>query len=287
MAGLRHDTEGVTVAMGLVRRLIEEGVREVDRDAIKELVAAGGLGGAPRYSTLVVQEIAESPLAALASASVDWVELFDGEIPDTRRRTKEPDDWEQVMRPDLRAAITRIMATRDLSEIRLEGAYRLASAFLLGFEISERSGVSLCMPYLGGDWSSSAEREGLRTEVDIREIGQGNELAVAIAVSASLVDDVERQVAENELPISRCLVISPVDGPGRDSIPGPGAARSFAESCVDICRETAAGVDRLHLFLATPRPLAMMLGRVWNRLPPTLVYADLNPGYGPTYLVET
>jgi SMODS-associated and fused to various effectors sensor domain len=170
----------------------------------------------------------------------------------------------------------------------VEGAFRLASSFILGFELNERTDVELVMPYAGGDWRSSAEREAASVDVSYREIAQGSDLAVAVGISAPLGDDVEYYLRDSELPVATLLEISPEGGASRESVSGPGHARSIVERVVDICREaTAAEVTALHLFLAGPRPLVTMLGRVWNRLPPTYVYADLNPGYGPTYLAES
>jgi hypothetical protein len=51
-------------------------------------------------------------------------------------------------------------------------------------------------------------------------------------------------------------------------------------------RDVARGAGRVHLFQSVPNGLALMLGHIWNRLPDTLLYADLNPGYVPTFAVR-
>lgn len=287
LAGLRGDPEAILIALAALRRLIEEGRRELDRDALQALVAEIGLQSAPAYSTLVIAEIAPSPLAALAPAHVDWVDLFPGETPDERRQTADPDAWEAVLRPDLRRATTELRQL-GLQRIRVEGAFRLPSAFITGFELSERSGVDLVLPFGAEEWGTDADPDPAPLTVHRREIGQGPDLAIAVAVSADLGDDVEAFIGTDRVPSTELLILTPEDGHGRHSVPGPGRARALAEQIVDLVRRhSAAGTPAVHLFLAVPRPLAVMLGRVWNRVPPTRVYADLNPGYAPTYLAHT
>jgi hypothetical protein len=49
------------------------------------------------------------------------------------------------------------------------------------------------------------------------------------------------------------------------------------------------GAQRPHLFLAIPHGLALLLGHLWDRMPPTLVYEDLGAGnaYQPAFLIPS
>ena len=49
------------------------------------------------------------------------------------------------------------------------------------------------------------------------------------------------------------------------------------------------GVRRLHLFLAASHGLALLLGHLWNRMPPTQLYVDLGAGngYQPAFLIPS
>ena len=44
---------------------------------------------------------------------------------------------------------------------------------------------------------------------------------------------------------------------------------------------------RIHLFLAGPQGAILLLGHLWDRMPPTQLYEDLGPskGYSPSYLI--
>jgi hypothetical protein len=45
---------------------------------------------------------------------------------------------------------------------------------------------------------------------------------------------------------------------------------------------------RLHLFIAAPMALALLLGHRWNRIVPTMVYEYLSaPGYEAAFLVNS
>jgi SMODS-associated and fused to various effectors sensor domain len=66
-------------------------------------------------------------------------------------------------------------------------------------------------------------------------------------------------------------------------------ATATAVGIRDLVRQLAREHDaqRLHLFLAVPHGLALLLGHLWDRMPPTLVYEDLGAGnaYQPAFLL--
>jgi SMODS-associated and fused to various effectors sensor domain len=57
----------------------------------------------------------------------------------------------------------------------------------------------------------------------------------------------------------------------------------------DLVRRLARehNARRLHLFLTVPHGLALLLGHIWDRMPPTLLYEDLGAGnaYQPAFLI--
>jgi hypothetical protein len=44
-------------------------------------------------------------------------------------------------------------------------------------------------------------------------------------------------------------------------------------------------VKRIHLFLAMPGGLALLLGHFWDRMPPTQTYEDLLAAYEKAFLI--
>jgi CBASS immunity sensor of nucleotide second messenger signals len=74
----------------------------------------------------------------------------------------------------------------------------------------------------------------------------------------------------------------PSEGAHNQSVAGPGQAVAYAQALRNAVRaqlETAPS-DPVHLFLAGPGGLALLLGHRWNRVAPITVYEDLGPGRG-------
>jgi hypothetical protein len=93
---------------------------------------------------------------------------------------------------------------------------------------------------------------------------------------------VTRYVAEQALPIRDLLILAPPGGPGPEVIgDGPAAAR-LAVGLRDAVRQKLEEqpVERIHLFIAAPGGLALLLGHRWNALRPTTVYEHLGSGAG-------
>ena len=94
---------------------------------------------------------------------------------------------------------------------------------------------------------------------------------------------------EKNLPVSKLLVYAPPGGGAKDkSVPDGSAANALAVGIRDHLRRRTRPVRRLHLFLATPRGLALLLGHRWNRLCQTVVYEDIkvDEGYQPAFTVQ-
>jgi SMODS-associated and fused to various effectors sensor domain len=64
-------------------------------------------------------------------------------------------------------------------------------------------------------------------------------------------------------------------------------AAGWARAARDQARNAArlAGARHIHLFIAAPQGIALMLGHHWNITPPTTVYEYTPPDYAPTLTV--
>ena len=127
------------------------------------------------------------------------------------------------------------------------------------------------------------------TSIDARVVsglGQGDDLAVALAVAAEPIEDVIAFARASELPVDAVARVALPGGPraariadGGDAV---GAVHGIRDATRRLLRETAA--RRIHLFLAAPAGLALLLGHRWNRIAPTVVYEDLGlDDYQPAY----
>lgn len=68
-------------------------------------------------------------------------------------------------------------------------------------------------------------------------------------------------------------------------MPSDGWAVAWVRSTREIARRRASdvGAHRIHLFMAAPAGVALMLGHHWNLMPPVTVYEQVPPTYVPTF----
>jgi hypothetical protein len=285
--GFRPDLAAVLAAIGALRELIRTGVRELDASGLRELAdKLHLLAGTPR-ATLLVQSLSPDPWPETATAAVDWVDLFEGDEPGSRRQLKDPAGWNDQLKPELVAAVDRIRRAR-LTDVDVQGTMRLATGLLVGVQLSEVAGFNVTRMAHDGEWSSHGRREAADVARELVEIGQGDELAVAMAVSQPIRDDVVTFIQANQLPVGRLVVYSPPGDANRQAVESPEAGLALAGSISSALRNDTR--DRrvgVHLFQSCPLPLAILVGHLWNRMPKTQLYEDLGPGggYAPAFTI--
>lgn len=285
MLGLKSDAAAVLAAVGALRGLIEEGRTSLDRAAVEGLVTAMGLPAAPPRATLLLQCLARDPWPDAATAAVDWVPLFDGDEPPLRRQLRDPDAWEHRLRPELRAAVASLQA-EGYDRVLVTGTYRLSVATLAGAELPRVAGFEVArMQGPTEEWSSAGGHAVVGLDQVERDLGDGEEVAIALAVSAQLADDVEAFCREHLGSVGRLIILAPQVGVGRRALPDADAARGLVEELVGAIRSVGRSAMLTHLFQAAPSGLSLLLGHAWNRMPETQLYDDLNSaaGYTPTF----
>ena len=87
--------------------------------------------------------------------------------------------------------------------------------------------------------------------------------------------DVQAFLLDRHIPVGRLVVLGPPAGPRDNAVAGPEQACALAVGLRNHARCAAHDHPRVHLFLATPMGLALLLGHRWNRVAPTIVYEDL------------
>ncbi|MDQ0938395.1 SAVED domain-containing protein [Streptomyces sp. V1I1] len=85
---------------------------------------------------------------------------------------------------------------------------------------------------------------------------------------------------EQQVSVSKLLVLTPPGGAKDGSVPDTAAANALAIGIRDIVRRATRTTPRIHLFLAGPMGLALLLGHRWNQLRPTGVYEDVRTAQG-------
>jgi hypothetical protein len=285
-AGLRFDAEAIALAGDLISWCVETNIRELTAETLLPHVRERNLVADRSAGSLLIQCLSPDPWPQAATAALDWVDLFEGDEPAARRQLHEPSGWEGQLKPELRAAIQTIRR-HGLVNVNVYGTMRLSTALFTGTELSRVAGFNVEMEARGAVWASEDEHPVVELNTSVIEMGQGDEMAVGLSVSIDLVDDVAAYVRAQQLPVGRFVIYSPDAGPGRESVESPQHGLGLAYAISDTLRRDAADASRVRLFQATPMPLSLMIGHLWNRMPETQLYDDLGAGkgYAPTFKI--
>ncbi|GAA4300089.1 SAVED domain-containing protein [Actinomadura luteofluorescens] len=291
VTGLRHDQRALEEGATWVAKVVREGRREFTLTMVEAAVAKLDLKAGPARAVLSIATLKPDPLASDADHAIDWVDRFEGDSDYAKRRPLPPNTWAQLQ-ADIEAAPGALPA--GTTAVSVTGSIRLAPAFLVGTTFRMVTGADLAVVQRGRTgsqlWSTSDPFDtALTPGVWEYEIGQGDEVAIAIAVAADPTEDVLEYLREQNVPVSKLIVLTPSSGTANDgSVPDSTAANALAVGIRDHLRRSTRRVRRMHLFLACPMGLAVLLGNRWNRLCRTVVYEDIKfeSGYESAFTVD-
>jgi hypothetical protein len=128
-------------------------------------------------------------------------------------------------------------------------------------------------------WSSDEPGKPPELATDLRHVGDGASVAVVVSIAADATSEVMTYL--EELSVGRVLALAPASGARAESVPDGPTAAALALAIRDAVRAHLDGAtDEIHLFLAAPAGLALLLGHRWNALRPTVVYEHHGAGKG-------
>jgi hypothetical protein len=277
LTGLRSDEGAILEGIGVVRGWIKSSRVPRTKQDVLEVVERLRLRVAPQSGLLIIQAL-RTVEDQDSTGSIDWIDRFVGDEARSRRGLKDPSAWNGSLLPQLRAEIERIRA--DYERVAVRGEARLPIWFAVGSELSEVSGAVVSTVQNGDVWASDAS-PALSPELVVTDVrrfeGGGEDLAISIAIADDPTADANAYV-DREVPSVGCAVtITLATGPNSRSIRDGAEAVALARRIRDEIRSLvrANRPPRLHLFLAAPHGLALILGHLWDRLPPTQLYEDL------------
>lgn len=288
-AGLRADDNALLLGTSTIAAWVRQGRRTLTRQEMEAEVGALNLHTAVPRAILLVQAIDRDPHPEDATASLDWVDLYEGEDPAARRRPKDPAAWAR-MDTELQAAVQTLQEDGH-RDILLRGKMRLGTFFTVGARLAQVTGINISYDHYGTIWSSNTPRIPVPPlEITRTPLDQGADLAVAFGITRDPTDAVHRYLRESQIPVRELLTLIPAGGDHDQSVAGPSQAVALAQHLrnavrTDLERQPARQV---HLFQASPGALALLTGHRWNRVAPTLVYEDLGAGHGylPSFTVS-
>jgi hypothetical protein len=125
-------------------------------------------------------------------------------------------------------------------------------------------------------WTSEAPYSApIEPNITERLIGQGHDIAIAVEVATPIAEDVLEFLCGQRLPVDRLILLSAPGGARDNAVGSPEDACALAVGIRDAVRRAARWRPRVHLFLAGPMGLSLLLGHRWNRVAATTVYEDL------------
>jgi hypothetical protein len=276
--------EAVMACIGAVRELVVAGQgrhSDIDRKQWGQIIRGLNLATGEPSATLLVQAIDHHLGSSTATASLDWVDLFQ---PDGRL-LKDSTGWMDRLWPDL-VAVAETVRNSGVRPIALMGSARLSTGFAVGSLLPARARIDLVHDAYGQTWSTIGDLADVAVDEVAHAVGQGDQLAIGLSTTGDLTADVLAYIQQRDLPIRTFINLSPAGGPGSRALPDPAHARGWADATMRTIRAAARGYDSpIHLFQHGPLFGAMLLGSVWNRIPATQLYDDAPPEYTPTYLI--
>jgi SMODS-associated and fused to various effectors sensor domain len=287
-ARVRCDNDGIAVGVQQVRDWVKTPRQTFTPASIGTVIDELRLRVATKRALLVVQALERNPRAEAAHYAIDWVPLFAGDDPRLRRALSDPADASQIL-DDLAAARDRLRAG-GLRHVEVDGPMRLPLWFTIGAQLGGTAGFSVAAAVINRAsdrmelWSSSvtpARDAGLSVLPTVTDLegAEGRPWVVSVNVSMDITEDVETYCA-SALPKAvhlRAFVLSPGPTTIRDAAHAVGLTFELRDRLRVMARVLRP--PSIHLFLAMPGAVALILGNAWDRLPITTTYWDMGrPG---------
>ena len=210
---------------------------------------------------------------------IDWSHRFRGGY----EREASAEDWQQKLLPaltDVKRAIEQTLPHRDLV---VSGFASLPAVIALGCEMMATSGIDVGWEQrmLDGDtqtWRLKCSREdsGFSANILDGDLGSGD-----LAVLVSVNNDVTQAVASSEGetgPFRAYVHLKRADSRQGAVLETPGQAVDLARRTVEAIRQARGDYvisGRVHLFMAVPAGLAVLIGQLLNTLGPVQTYEHI------------
>ncbi|MEO3798024.1 SAVED domain-containing protein [Nonomuraea sp. B10E15] len=290
-ARVRTDDTAAAVAVQQVRNWVKAPRQRFTPAQLTATIDELGLRASTARPLFVVQALEHNPRASTAAYSLDWTDLFEGDDPRCRRAFANPIVARERIGAELAVARQRFRGAAAC-DIEVDGPMRLPLWFAIGAEFTSTAGFTVSAQARDGLWHSDASPNQQRDLEIILPDEAGDSIrrpwAVSVSFAIDIADDVDEYLSE-ALPNAYHLKARlPV--PGRTALASLSHARAVMFQLRDELRALRRHLrpPELHLFMAMPGACALLLGNIWDRMPPTWTYWDMGePGqYARALLVK-
>lgn len=221
-----------------------------------------------------------SPSTSHLDLDLDWSTLVQG-----KKRLPTQQEWEQILFPaslDVKQSISEMVRSH---RIHMFIKSILPIAIALGFAFRKSAGITLLLEGQEEVWSTDtlpSRRDALRIERS--EVDQGDRQVAVVGVGTSRTI---KPSVDSALPM---LGLTPghrvhleLTKPSETSVKNAAHAQAIAKRIRSVCQELCDehGVTHIHLFVATPVQLAVLIGQQLNALCPITLYEHSQGAYKP------
>jgi hypothetical protein len=244
---------------------------------------------------VVVDTFDRPPKRSGHALVLDWTRRFD----QPRGRGATTANWERVILPALDQVVGTILATAPGRPVVAGGKLPIPAAIALGVAFLVQRGQQLSwrqnVPRISEQlWGLNATREPSGFSFEIRE---GAVTGEGLAVLVSVSDDVSNAFGRANAALGTRSPFRGILAVGR---PDPPPHRLSAEQAADVANIVAAGlraarqrhprIKHVHLFMAAPVGLAVMIGQLLNTFGTVQTYdfvaADPDAPYRPAVVLH-
>lgn len=204
---------------------------------------------------------------------VDWSQWF-APAPPT------PEIWQAELLPALRGVVQQL--NRHASRlIALRIKAHLSAALAFGYALRGTSGFQIWVEQAPGTWwrgsgPAAEETPLLASEPDAAAEG---DIAIDVSVARDASAAVRAYLADQAVPIGRRIHLAPVGGPGQDAVRDASHALAMVKQIRALLEAVRAERPRetIHLFVAAPVGLAVLIGAQLNACEPVQCYEFARP----------
>lgn len=261
--------------VALSTRFIADDTREHDGEGLDAILTTEGLRLRQAAAPANAERLGIKSFDPFAFPLEDEADRVLNLVPDFHGRYKRANlDWDRDLAAKVRTFLRAEVQSGRRYDLYLD--CHLSIAYLAGYELGKvDADVAPVDRRTRTAWRPAAARRG--EQLDWREIrvGDGRDVALALEVTRPIADDVRIYATEHDPAIGRILVFAPKGGPGQASVRDADHAYALACDTTALLERVRTVADRLrplHVFLAAPIQLAVLLGREGRAYGPTITY---------------
>ncbi len=288
-AGLYYDEDAVNKGVAIVRDWVKQGKREIFLSEMQKVVESLKQSDESYTASILIQMIDHTPSQESDAIVFDWVDLFPGDKPGVRHWPQDSALWNNKFLPDLWKAAEKLRQ-QGHTHIRVRGEMRLPTWFAVGSQMRKTARFVVSSSQNGDVWSSIGQVTQPAFTCDTTILGSGKDFAVGMSLSFDLSIDVLECLRDQQINVGKYFHISATKGINNQSVGDATEARGWAYQIRDSIRHLVQEnrPDKIHLFLAAPAGMVLLLGHLWDQMPYTQVYEYLGPSkrYAPSYVIS-